>query len=151
VQQALRWFIDNFSTIADWRATLSRIASFRETVITMDRLGVTENRIEFVESAGGTMSFQNLQIATPKGCITLSELRVDIAPGERVLIVGVSGSGKTMLFRAIAGLWPWGSGRIALPSPNSVMFVPRLLSDVQLIALAEPWKQSPRIASSILV
>ena len=34
-------------------------------------------------------------------------------------------SGKTMLFRAIAGLWPWGSGRIALPSSNSVMFVPR--------------------------
>ena len=49
VQQALRWFIDNFSTIADWRATLLRIASFRETVVTMDRLGATENRIEFVE------------------------------------------------------------------------------------------------------
>ena len=30
-----------------------------------------------------------------------------------------------MLFQAIAGLWPWGSGRIALPSSNSVMFVPR--------------------------
>jgi hypothetical protein len=30
-----------------------------------------------------------------------------------------------MLFRAIAGLWPWGSGQIALPSSNSVMFVPR--------------------------
>jgi vitamin B12/bleomycin/antimicrobial peptide transport system ATP-binding/permease protein len=125
VQQALRWFIDNFSTIADWRATLLRIASFRETVITMDRLGATENRIEFVEATGGTMSFENLEIATPKGCTTLSERRVDIAPGERVLIVGESGSGKTMLFRAIAGLWPWGSGRIALPSSNSVMFVPR--------------------------
>jgi putative ATP-binding cassette transporter len=117
--------IDNFSTIADWRATLLWIASFRETVITMDRLGATENRIEFVESAGGTMSFENLEIATPKGCTTLSERRADIAPGERVLIIGESGSGKTMLFRAIAGLWPWGSGRIALPSSNSVMFVPR--------------------------
>jgi putative ATP-binding cassette transporter len=125
VQQALRWFIDNFSTIDDWRATLFRIASFRETVITMDKLGATENRIEFVESAGGTMSFENLGIATPKGRTTLKEQRADIAPGERVLIVGESGSGKTMLFRAIAGLWPWGSGRIALPSSNSVMFVPR--------------------------
>ena len=54
VQQSLRWFIDNFSTIADWRATLLRIASFRETVITMDRLGATENRIEFVEASAGT-------------------------------------------------------------------------------------------------
>src|SRR3984885_11395946 len=125
VQQALRWFIDNFSTVADWRPPLLRIASFRETVITLDRLGATENRIEFVESADDTMSFENLEIATPKGCTTLSERRTVIAPGERGLIVGESGSGKTMLFRAIAGLWPWGSGRIALPSSNSVMFVPR--------------------------
>ena len=125
VQQALRWFIDNFITIADWRATLLRIASFRETVVTMDRLGATENRIEFVEAAGGTISLENLEIATPKGCTTLSERHVEIAPGERVLIVGDSGSGKTMLFQAIAGLWPWGSGCIALPSSNSVMFVPR--------------------------
>ena len=125
VQQALRWFIDNFSTIADWRATLLRIASFRETVITMDRLGATENRIEFFKAAGGTMTFENLEIATPKGRTTLSERHVEIAPGERVLIVGDSGSGKTILFRAIAGLWPWGSGQIVLPSSNSVMFVPR--------------------------
>ena len=125
VQQALRWCIDNSSTIADWRATLLRIASFREMVVTMDRLAATENRIECVEASGGTMSFENLGIATPKGCTTLSERHVVIRPGERVLIVGDSGSGKTMLFRAIAGLWPWGSGRIALPSSNSVMYVPR--------------------------
>ncbi len=125
VQQALRWFIDNFNTIADWRATLLRVASFRETVITMDKLGATKNRIKFVKSKGDTMSFENLEIATSKACTTLSERHVEIWPGERVLIVGDSGSGKTMLFRAIAGLWPWGSGRIALPSSNSVVFVPR--------------------------
>ena len=125
VQQALRWFIDNSNTIADWHATLLRIASFRETVVTMDGLDATENRIEFVEATGDTIGFENLEIATPKGCITLSEQHAKIAPGERVLIVGDSGSGKTMLFRAIAGLWPWGSGQIALPSSNSVMFVPR--------------------------
>jgi vitamin B12/bleomycin/antimicrobial peptide transport system ATP-binding/permease protein len=61
VQQALRWFIDNFSTIAEWRATLLRIASFREAVVMMDRLGATENRIEFVEAAGETISFENLE------------------------------------------------------------------------------------------
>ena len=125
VQQALRWFIDNFSTIADWRATLLRIASFRETVTTMDRLGATENRIEFIDAAAGTIRFDNLEIATPKGCRTLSERHVEISPGEHVLIVGDSGSSKTILFRAIAGLWPWGSGQIALPSSDSVMFVPR--------------------------
>jgi putative ATP-binding cassette transporter len=83
VQQALRWFIDNFSTIADWRATLLRIASFRETVITMNRLGATENPIEFVKSIGETIGFEKLEIATPKANTTLSERHVEIAPGER--------------------------------------------------------------------
>jgi vitamin B12/bleomycin/antimicrobial peptide transport system ATP-binding/permease protein len=125
VQQTLRWFIDNFSALADWRATLLRVASFRETVITMDRLGATENRIEFVKAADGNLAFEHLQVATPTGCTMLSEQHVEISQGDRVLIVGESGTGKTILFRAIAGLWPWGSGRIAMPSSDSVMFMAR--------------------------
>jgi putative ATP-binding cassette transporter len=125
VQGSLRWFIDNFNTLADWRATLLRIASFRETVLTMDELGATENRIEFVEAVGGKLTLDNLEVATPTGCTSLSERNVEITPGERVLIVGEPGTGKTILFRAIAGLWPWGGGRIALPPAGEVMFVPR--------------------------
>ncbi len=125
VQQTLRWFIDNFSTIADWRATLLRIASFRELVMTMDRLGETENRIEFVEAQADKVTFENLQVATPTGCTMLSERQVEIALGDRVLIVGDPGTGKTLLFRAIAGLWPWGSGRVALPPSDGVMFMTR--------------------------
>src|SRR5262249_55641926 len=125
VQQSLRWFIDNFSTIADWRATLQRVAGFRETVINMDRVGATETHIEFVKVPGNKVNFENLEIATPTGCTMLSEQYVEIALGERVVIVGDPGTGKTLLFRAIAGLWPWGSGRVALPATDGVMFVPR--------------------------
>src|SRR5258708_11797580 len=80
VQGSLRWFIDNFNTLADWRATLLRIASFRETVLTMDGLGATENRIEFVEAVGGKLTLDNLEVATPTGCTSLSEQHVEIAP-----------------------------------------------------------------------
>jgi putative ATP-binding cassette transporter len=125
VQGSLRWFIDNFNTLADWRATLLRIASFRETILTMDTLGGTENRIELVEALGGPLTLDGLEVATPTGCTSLSERHVEIAPGERVLIVGEPGTGKTILFRALAGLWPWGGGRIALPSSGEVMFMPR--------------------------
>jgi vitamin B12/bleomycin/antimicrobial peptide transport system ATP-binding/permease protein len=124
VQQTLRWFIDNFSTIADWSATLLRIASFREMVVTMDRLGATENRIEFVEAVADKFVFENLQVSTPTGCTMLSEAHLEIVPGDRVLIAGEHDSGKTLLFRAIAGLWPWGSGRIALPLSDGIMFMP---------------------------
>ncbi len=125
VQQALRWFIDNFGTIADWRATLLRVASFRQAVVGMDKLGTAASRIEFAEVSDGEFRFDNLEIASPTGCTMLSERHVEIAPGDRVLIVGEPGAGKTILFRAIAGLWPWGAGRIALPARQSVMFVPR--------------------------
>ena len=125
VQQTLKWFIDNFSTLADWRATLLRIANFRETVVTMDKLGVTQNRIEFVKATDGKLAFENLQVATPTGCTMLGERHVEIAQGDRVLIVGEPGTGKTLLFRAIAGLWPWGSGQIGMPSSADVMFVAR--------------------------
>jgi vitamin B12/bleomycin/antimicrobial peptide transport system ATP-binding/permease protein len=50
---------------------------------------------------------------------------VQIKRGERVLIVGESGTGKTLLFRALAGLWPWGSGTIAHPAEEEILYMPR--------------------------
>ena len=55
----------------------------------------------------------------------LDERKVEVRPGEHVLIVGEPGSGKTLLFRALAGLWPWGGGRIRRPSGASIFFLPR--------------------------
>ena len=123
VQGALRWFIDNFGSIADWQATLLRIATFRKTLLTMDTLGASYPRIDFV-AEGSNVTFENLQVATPTGCTMLSEQHVEIAPGDRVLIVGEPGTGKTLLFQAIAGLWPWGSGKVTLPASDGVTFVP---------------------------
>src|SRR5262249_42697588 len=125
VQQALRWFIDNFSNIADWRATLLRVASFRQAILSMDDLGTTASRIEFVEGSEDKFEIENLEIASPTGATMLSERRVEIAPGGGGLILGEPGTGKSVLFRALAGLWPWGSGHIVLPPREKVMFVPR--------------------------
>ncbi|WP_245257431.1 ABC transporter ATP-binding protein/permease [Methylocapsa acidiphila] len=123
VQQALRWFIDNFSTIADWRATLLRVASFRQALVEMDKLGHKTGQIERLEASDGKLTFDNLGVAAPAGCTALSETHISIAPGERVLIVGAPKVGKTNLFRAIAGLWPWGCGRILLPPRESMFFM----------------------------
>ncbi|CAM5584557.1 Inner membrane ABC transporter ATP-binding protein YddA [Aquamicrobium terrae] len=125
VHTSLRWFIDNIGSIADWRATLMRVADFRLALDEADRLHGQEQRIAFVENADGRMTFDALEIVSPAGCTTLSEPHAAIAPGEHVLITGDPGTGKTLFFRAVAGLWPWGSGRIGLPAGTAPVFVPR--------------------------
>jgi len=125
VQSSLRWFVDNFSVIADWRATLLRVASFRRAMLVADALHDVSGRIALEEGAPGKMTMENLEIASPAGCTMLQESKVEVKAGERILIVGEPGAGKTLLFRALAGLWPWGAGRIAWPQGESVSYMPR--------------------------
>jgi vitamin B12/bleomycin/antimicrobial peptide transport system ATP-binding/permease protein len=123
VQQALRWFVDNFSTIADWRATLLRVASFRRALLQMDKLGSETGRIELVPTTDDQLVFDQIGIASPERCTRLNEKHVMINPAERVLIIGKRQDGKTNFFSAIAGLWPWGDGRILLPPIETMMFI----------------------------
>jgi putative ATP-binding cassette transporter len=124
VQSALRWFVDNFSNIADWRATLLRVARFRKAILKMDDLGQAKSRIHFTEATDPSITIDNLHVASPAGGITLSEPHANMNASERVLITGDNGEHKALLFRAIGGLWPWGSGRITHPARNTIMFMP---------------------------
>jgi putative ATP-binding cassette transporter len=125
VQSSLRWFVDNFSTIADWRATLLRVAGFRRAVIETDIMHDVENHITYSTGPAGEFEMNDLQISSPSGCTLLQEKKVQIKGGERVLIVGESGTGKTLLFRALAGLWPWGSGTVIHPGDEEILYMPR--------------------------
>jgi vitamin B12/bleomycin/antimicrobial peptide transport system ATP-binding/permease protein len=126
VQSSLRWFVDNFSTIADWRATLLRVAVFRRALIGTDVMHDVENRIVYRAGEAGAFGIDNLHIMSTAGAAQLSETDVQIRAGERVLILGDIGSGKTLLFRALAGLWPWGSGTITRPGGEEVLYMPRV-------------------------
>ncbi len=124
-QGSLRWFVDNFSVIADWRATLLRVASFRLALTSTDLETRFGGHIEYAEAEGRSFDIQQLQIASAAGRDMLKEADVHLAPGERVLIVGAPGTEKTLLFRALAGLWPWGGGRVVRPSGEPVFYLPR--------------------------
>ena len=125
VQSSLRWFVDNFSVIADWRATLLRVASFRRALIATDALHDVESQITFATGEPGRIAIENLEIASPAGCTMLAERHVEVKAGERILIVGEPGTGKTLLFRALAGLWPWGAGRVSHPPGEDLFYMPR--------------------------
>jgi vitamin B12/bleomycin/antimicrobial peptide transport system ATP-binding/permease protein len=124
VQNALRWFVDNFSNLADWRATLLRVARFRKAIMKMDDLGQAKSRIHFTETREPSITIDDLHVASPEGCVMLSEPHTNMTVSERVLIAGEDGEHKALLFRAIGGLWPWGSGQITHPARNTIMFMP---------------------------
>ncbi len=125
VQSSLRWFVDNFSTIADWRATLLRVATFRRAVLNTDIMHDVASRIAYTAGPAGKFVIDDLEIASPSGCTMLQEKDVQIKAGERVLIVGETGTGKTLLFRALAGIWPWGSGTVSHPTGEEILYIPR--------------------------
>ncbi|TIW55779.1 MAG: ABC transporter ATP-binding protein/permease [Mesorhizobium sp.] len=125
VNSSLRWFINNIGAIADWRATLMRVADFRIALGETDILHDKEKRIEVGENPDGKLTFDELEVASPDGCTRLAETSVEIHPGEHVMITGDPRAGKTLFFRALAGLWPWGGGRIGMPDGEKPFFVPR--------------------------
>ncbi|PPQ39470.1 putative ATP-binding cassette transporter [Rhodoblastus acidophilus] len=124
VNQSLRWFVDNSSAIADWRATLLRVGGFRRALEDLDRFG-GPCRIDRAVAPDNVLRLDDLAVASPAGRIRLDAAHVEIAPGQHTLIVGAPGAGKTSLFRALAGLWIWGDGRIGLPADDRMMFMPK--------------------------
>ena len=124
-QSSLRWFVDNFSVIADWRATLLRVVSFRQALIADDAAHGAESRIAYAEGEPGRLTIENLEIESPAGRDRLRETSVLVSAGERVLVSAAPGTGKTQLFRALAGLWPWGAGRVVRPRGEAILYIPR--------------------------
>jgi putative ATP-binding cassette transporter len=125
VQWAMRWFVDNFSRLADWRAAIHRVARFREALDHLPAVEEGSEEIRRVLHPEGKLAFEGVRILLPDGHIIIEEASATFAPGERVLFTGETGAGKSTLFRAVAGLWPWGSGTILTPPPGSMAFLPQ--------------------------
>ena len=124
VQSSLRWYVNNFPAIANWRATLLRVTSFHRALVALDDLREADApRIDRREQ-GDAIEISGLCVMTPYLCVRLGEEKVVAAPGERLLLHGLSGSGKTVLFRALAGLWPLGKGRIIMPERGRALYLP---------------------------
>ena len=125
VQSALSFFVTAYSSIADWKAVLDRLAGFEESIDWAQKLSETAPRVEFISEGGGTLHVEQMSVRLPNGdeIVRLSDLV--IAPGERILVTGPSGSGKTSLFRALGGVWPFGSGAVRIPEGASVLVLPQ--------------------------
>jgi vitamin B12/bleomycin/antimicrobial peptide transport system ATP-binding/permease protein len=125
VNQSLRWFVDNFPLIAEWRATLHRVMSFREVLLTFESDLRSEERIHYDEHPEGNLAFEGIGFAGPVENAKLDAEKVDVGPGDRILIVDETRGGKAPLLPAIAGHWPWGSGKLQHPDGRIMFLNPR--------------------------
>jgi putative ATP-binding cassette transporter len=123
VQGALSWFIEAYTTFAEWRASAERLITFEHAMQrAIERKGASG--IEVEQAADGGLEISDLGLAVPDGMPLLAPSTFSVSPGETVLLTGPSGSGKSTLFRAIAGIWPFGTGHIRRPGCPT-LFLPQ--------------------------
>jgi putative ATP-binding cassette transporter len=122
VQDALSWFIDAFSSLAEWKASVNRLSGFHAAV---DAARTQSSGITVVRNNVGAILLDQLTLHLPSGLPLTQPLSTEIHVGQRILVTGPSGCGKSTLFRAIAGIWPYGSGGIEIPKEAKLLFLPQ--------------------------
>src|SRR3954470_17992821 len=123
VQGALSWFINAYTDFATWKATVDRLVGFAaalEQVREESKLMQGE-RLE----SGDAVCIEHLSLELPDGQPLLGDASLEVRPHDDVLVTGPSGAGKSTLFRALAGIWPYWKGRIALPKGARPLFLPQ--------------------------
>jgi putative ATP-binding cassette transporter len=118
VQDSLSWFVDNYSSLAAWRATTDRLTGFDDAIAAAE---AGNQRLQVID--GEALAARNLEITLPNGTPLLTGTALQAAAGDHVLLQGPSGSGKSTLFRTLAGIWPYAAGDVR--RSRDAMFIPQ--------------------------
>jgi len=123
VRRALSFIVDSYTEIASWLAVTERLTGFQARLDLISDAARAPQRIALTRTGGG-VSVRNLDLALPDGTPILTGVHFEAAAGEAVLLSGPTGLGKSTLIRAVAGIWPFGSGEVRL-GEGRAMFVPQ--------------------------
>jgi putative ATP-binding cassette transporter len=126
VQNALSYFINAYQSIAQYQAVCQRLSGFEDAIVAGREVALRAPVIEVLPGeTANAISIDRLHVRLPKGEPLINAEHMVFAPSERVLVTGPSGAGKSTLFRAINGIWPFGSGRVSVPTDAKVMLLPQ--------------------------
>jgi putative ATP-binding cassette transporter len=126
VRAALSFFVDFYRDLADWRAVVARLSGFEAALAAAEAAATTPPMIRVAPAApAAPLSVEALDVRLPNRAALVSADKIEINPGDRVLVTGATGSGKSTLFRAIDGIWPFGSGTVSVPQGARVRMMPQ--------------------------
>jgi len=136
VEGALSFFRLAYDDFASYRASLNRLTGLLDANEEARALPVP---VTGDRSTG--LGVNDLDVRLPDGQPLLTDLDLNLAGGDSLLVKGPSGSGKTTLLRSLAGLWPYVDGSIERPMDGEAMFCgqqPYLPQGTLRTALAYP-------------
>jgi putative ATP-binding cassette transporter len=124
VQDSLSFIISAYTDIAQWRSVVQRLVGFERALARM-RADAASDGVRQRPGTGEALALDRVDLNLPGGRPLVEGATLDFRPGDSALISGPSGVGKSTLFRAIAGIWPFGTGEISLPRDGRVLFLPQ--------------------------
>jgi putative ATP-binding cassette transporter len=126
VQGAFNWLVDNYPRLADWTASARRVAALQVSLDELERAEIGRvGRINRGAGKGAALRLRNLSVTLDDRTAVVAGAEIAIMPGEKVLVSGESGTGKSTLLRALLGLWPWGEGDIEMPAGTKLCLLPQ--------------------------
>jgi putative ATP-binding cassette transporter len=126
VQSALNWLVDNYPRLAEWAASARRVASLKLSLDALERAEIRRvGRIKRGEAKDAALRLSNVSVMLQDGAPVINGAEVAIMPGEKVLIIGESGTGKSTLARALAGAWSCGNGDIDIRAGAKLLVSPQ--------------------------
>jgi vitamin B12/bleomycin/antimicrobial peptide transport system ATP-binding/permease protein len=125
VQDSLTFFVQSYKQVAEWCSVVERLSGF-ETALNHVRLqAATAPGVQRVDGAATQLTIDGIDLHLPDGQPLIADVNLSVLRGDTVLLGGSSGSGKSTLLRAIAGIWPFGRGKIRSDRDARVLFLPQ--------------------------
>jgi putative ATP-binding cassette transporter len=126
VQTSLSFFVNVYRQLAEWRAVIARLDGFDTAIAAAQGAAHTPPVVSIVQRPDATaIEVDRLAVDLPNRAPLIEVTDLAIRAGERVLVTGPTGSGKSTLFRALAGIWPFGSGTVEVPADARAMTLPQ--------------------------
>ena len=122
VQDALSYFVESYDSIAQLAAVVKRLDTFNEH---MERAEMVENGVRPQTADDTELRVENLRVQLPDSRVLLENCSLTLPAGSRLLVTGSSGCGKSTLLRTLAGIWPYGKGKLSLQKNSRLLFLPQ--------------------------